>query len=81
MKRAVSLSLLMTLIVLIVSVTYSLKAKATDLGVYGETAPIKEDDLQEHIINKRKSLDQEELRGYQESIHQLLGNSRESEEY
>lgn len=68
MKRAVSLSLLITLIVLIVSLSLSLKAKATDLGVYGETAPIKEDDLQEHIINKLKSLDQEKLREYQESI-------------
>lgn len=68
MKQVVFLSLFITLVVLIVSVTYSLKAKAIDLGMYGENAPIKEDDLQEHITNKLKSLDQEKLQEYQELI-------------
>lgn len=68
MKRAVFLCLLIILIVLVASFSLSLKAKAIDLGIYGETAPIKEDDLHEHIISKLKSLDQEKLQEYQDSI-------------
>lgn len=77
MEKTVFWSLLITLIVLIAFLTYSLNAKAIDLGVYGETAQIKEVDLQEHIINKLKSLDQEKLQEYQDSIaNQTVQNIR-----
>lgn len=68
MRRAIVLTLFLALLVLLASLTYTLRAKAIDLGAYGETASIKEEDLEEHIISKLKSLDQEKLQEYQESV-------------
>lgn len=67
-KPSVFYILVSILIVFIISLFVTLKAKAVDLGTFGNSFAIKEDDLQEHLIKKLDSLDQDKLAEYQKAI-------------
>ncbi len=60
--------ILVTLILLLINFMLALRVKAVDLGTYGVSFEIKEEDLEEHIVKQLKSVGEDKLKEHQEFI-------------
>lgn len=60
--------ILVTLILLLINFMLALRVNAVDLGTYGVSFEIKEEDLEEHIMRQLKSLGETKLKSHQEFI-------------
>lgn len=56
------------LIILLINFIITLKVEAVDLGVWGESSAIKEEDFEIYIVKQLEALGEDKLRGHQEFI-------------
>jgi conjugal transfer pilus assembly protein TraW len=66
--KSSAIIILITLILLLINFMLALKVKAVDLGTYGVSFEIKEEDLEEHIVKQLKNLGEDKLKKHQEFI-------------
>lgn len=66
--KSSAIIILITLILLLINFVLALKVKAVDLGTYGVSYEIKEEDLEKHIVKQLKNLGEDKLKKHQEFI-------------
>lgn len=56
------------LVILLINFILSLELRAADLGVWGESSTIAEEDFEDHIVKQLEALGEDKLRSHQELI-------------
>ena len=68
MKKKLLIFVLFLLLILLLHCVLARKAFAADLGVWGESSAIMEEDFETHIVKQLKALGEDKLRTHQEQI-------------